>query len=110
MANAPVVREIPATELKAMFDRGETFELIDVRTRAERSIAEIHGSRLLDQGSYDALTQLDHDTPLVFTCHHGERSRQAAQHFAQLGFENVSNVSDGIDGWSLSVDPGVRRY
>ena len=93
-----------------MIDRGETFDLVDVRTPMERAIAAIEGSRLLDQESYDALLKADRSATLVFTCHHGERSRAAAQHFVQLGFEDVRNVSDGIEGWSLCVDPKVRRY
>ena len=104
------VQEIPATELKAMLDRGDVFELIDVRSPMERSIALIEGSRLLDQESYDALLKADKDATLVFTCHHGERSRMAARHFVQLGFRDVRNVRDGIEGWSLCVDPSVRRY
>ena len=93
-----------------MIDRGDTFELIDVRTPMERDFAAIEGSRLLDQETYQSLLGMDHGATLVFCCHFGERSRAAAQHFEQLGFEDVRNVSDGIEGWSLSVDPSVRRY
>lgn len=110
MTDSPSVREIPATELKAMIDRGESFELIDVRTPEERAFAAIEGSRLLDQETYQSLLGMDPDTTLVFHCHFGERSRAAAHHFLQQGFEDVRNVSDGIDGWSLFVDPSVRRY
>ncbi len=104
------MREIPATELKAMMDRGERFELIDVRTPAEREKAVIGGSRLLDQRTYDALIAEDPDTPIVFHCHLGDRSRAAAEHFRQQGFTNLYNVSDGIDAWSRVVDPSVPRY
>src|SRR5438445_1930035 len=77
MANSdapPPVREIPATELKAMMDRGQVFELVDVRTPAERSIAAIAGSRLLDQETYDSLLTLDPEAAIVFDCHLGDRS------------------------------------
>lgn len=104
------VQEIPATELKAMIDRGDAFELIDVRTPAERSFASIEGAKLLDRASYEALLAKDRATPLVFHCHHGQRSRDAAWHFVEQGFTRVYNVRDGIDGWSLHVDPAVRRY
>ena len=104
------VREISATALKAMLDRGDTFELIDVRSPAERDVAAIPGSKLLDQAVYDSLIRADPGATLVFHCHHGERSRQAAWHFIQLGFESIYNVSDGIDGWSREVDPSVPRY
>jgi monothiol glutaredoxin len=104
------VREIPATALKDMLDRGDPFELIDVRTPRERELASIPGSRLLDQETYDALIGLDPGTPVVFYCHTGRRSRNAAHHFVQQGFATVYNVSDGIEGWSLNVDPSVPRY
>ena len=106
----PPVREISALELKAMADRGERFELIDVRTPAERQVAVIEGSRLLDPRTYEELLGLDPDTPIVFTCHLGQRSRAAAAHFRDRGFTNLYNVSDGIDGWSRMVDPKVPRY
>ena len=98
-----MVHEIPATQLKAMLDRGESFVLVDVRSPQERAYAAI-------PGSYDELLRMDPETTLVFSCHHGERSRAAAHHFAEQGFGNVYNVSDGIEGWSLNVDPTVRRY
>ena len=92
------IREISALDLKAMMDRGESFELIDVRTPAEREVAVIEGSRLLDQETYQALLRADPDAPIVFSCHFGERSRAAAEHFRQQGFTNLYNVHDGIDG------------
>jgi rhodanese-related sulfurtransferase len=109
MDNSKVI-EIPATELKAMMDRGESFQLVDVRTPMERAFAAIEGSQLFDEETYHALLAMDPGTKLVFTCHHGNRSRAAARHFVEQGFRDVYNVSDGIEGWSLFVDPSVRRY
>lgn len=105
-----MVKETPAAALKAMIDAGEPFEFIDVRTPQEREYASIPGTTLLDQATYDRLLQLDPDTTLVFHCHHGVRSRQVAWHFAQQGFTDVHNVADGIEGWSVHVDPAVPRY
>src|SRR5436190_693239 len=68
------------------------------------------GSRLLDQVYHDALLQRDLDTPIVFQCHHGVRSQQAAEYFRRKGFRNLSNLQGGIDAWSLLVDPTVPRY
>jgi monothiol glutaredoxin len=110
MTDSPTLREIPATELKAMLDRNEPLQLIDVRSPGEHAFAAIAGARLLDEATYKALLELDRDTKMVFQCHHGARSRQAAHHFVQQGFTEVYNVSDGIEGWSLNVDPSVPRY
>lgn len=104
------IHQLSAPELKAMLDKSETFELVDVRTDEERAVASIEGSRLLDRAYHDELVQRDRDTPLVFQCHHGIRSQQAAEYFRQQGFRNLSNLMGGIDAWSLLVDPSVNRY
>jgi monothiol glutaredoxin len=106
----PSIRQISATQLKAMMDAGEAFELIDVRTSFEREIAVIAGSRLLDQQCHDGLLALDRATPIVFACHHGVRSQAAAHHYLREGFRNLHNLEGGIEAWSRSVDPNVPRY
>ena len=104
------VKQISATELKAMLASGEPLELVDVRTEDERAIACIDGSRLLDREYGDYILALDRDTTLVFQCHHGIRSQAAADYFAGLGFERLFNLRGGIDAWSQLVDPLVPRY
>jgi len=104
------IRQLSAPELKAMLDNGEPLELVDVRTDDERAFASIDGSRLLDRAYHDELLERDRDTPLVFACHHGVRSQQAAEYFRQHGFRNLCNLQGGIDAWSRLVDPSVMRY
>lgn len=106
----PRVKQIAATELAAMIQRGERFELFDVRTNAERAIATIPGARQLDAEAQRAIDGLDRATMLVFHCHHGMRSQSAAEHFLGLGFKRVCNVRGGIEAWSVEVDPNVPRY
>lgn len=107
---APPIRQLSAPELRAMVESGVAFELVDVRTEEERDFARIEGSRLIDQAYHDALLLRDRDTPLVFQCHHGVRSQQAAEYFRRMGFRNLYNLLGGIDAWSLLVDPSVPRY
>ncbi len=102
--------QLSALELKAMRDRGETFELVDVRTEEERALAVIDGSRLLDKDYHRYLLGLDRQTPLVFQCHHGIRSQAAAEYFLQAGFTTLYNLRGGIDAWAQLVDNGVARY
>jgi monothiol glutaredoxin len=104
------VREMSVQELRRRLDAGAPFELLDVRTPEERATAHIEGSRLLDETRVGKLESMDRDTPLVFHCHHGGRSRAAAEHFAALGFREVYNVTGGIDAWSREIDPSVPRY
>jgi monothiol glutaredoxin len=104
------IRQLSAPDLKALLESGTAIELVDVRTEEERAIATIDGSRLLDQAFHDALLLRDRDAPIVFQCHHGIRSQQAAEYFRGEGFRNLYNLRGGIDAWSLLVDPSVPRY
>jgi len=106
----PMVREVPPKELKALLDAGKVKELYDVRTPRERDMAAISGSKLFDDGAMAAIDALPRDTPIAFHCHHGGRSRAAAEHFLKLGFKTVYNLAGGIDAWSQQVDPAVKRY
>jgi monothiol glutaredoxin len=109
--NAPArVEQTSAAQVKAWMDAGEPLRLLDVRTPAERATACIEGSELVTNETIDELLALPKGTKLVFLCHHGMRSYQAAQHFAQQGFRNLHNMVGGIDAWSTEVDDGVPRY
>jgi monothiol glutaredoxin len=96
--------------LKEALEAGHEFELIDVRTPAERDAACIEASVLLNAEVEARLQQLPRDTMLVFICHHGPRGVNAARHFMSLGFENVHNVEGGIDAWSREIDADVPIY
>lgn len=104
------VKALTARELKAWLDQEKAFELFDVRTDREREIARIQGAKVLDKDGEEHLLSLSKETPIVFHCHHGVRSRSAAEHFLSQGFKNVYNLTGGIDAWSQDVDPKVARY
>jgi monothiol glutaredoxin len=93
-----------------MIDRDEVKWLVDVRTDEERKTALIAGGKQLNAELSATLDALDKNTPLVFHCHHGMRSRNAAQRFADEGFRNVYNLEGGIDAWSQEIDSSVARY
>jgi monothiol glutaredoxin len=106
----PMVRDIGPKELKALLDAGKVKELYDVRTPKERETAMIAGAKPFDDTTMAAIETLPKDTPLAFHCHHGGRSRAAAEHFLKAGFKTIYNLAGGIDAWSQHVDPGVKRY
>lgn len=106
----PRVKSIDVKTLKEQMDADHSLELFDVRSQKERDQAKIAGSKLLDREAQQYVLGLDKSTSLYFHCHHGQRSQQAAAFFLSRGFQNVYNVSGGIDAWSLEVDPSVPRY
>jgi monothiol glutaredoxin len=102
----PKVRQISVEALQSLKQAGEKFTLLDVRTPEERSIATIPGDRVLDDA---ALRELSKDSPIVVYCHHGGRSRSAAERLVSNGYTRVYNLAGGIDAWS-GIDSSVPRY
>ncbi len=106
----PVVQELSVQDLKARLDAGEALRLYDVRPDDEREKASLAGATpLWDAGHYE-LETVDAQTPVVFFCHTGQRSRAAAEHYRLQGFSHVYNLSGGIDAWSKEIDPQVLQY
>jgi len=109
--NAPApVKSLTVLELHDRIIAG-AIDVIDVRPPAERAIAPFpQPHEVLDEDSHDRLAALPKDVPLAFLCHHGNSSRQAAEHFRSLGFHDLYNIEGGIDAWSSEVDSSVPRY
>lgn len=106
----PKVRSLSVEEYAKWRTDGRPHLLLDVRTPAEVEIAKIEGAQLLDDDMRDDLEELDRTKVLVMQCHHGIRSRAAAEHCISMGFREVYNLEGGIEAWSQRVDPSVPRY
>ena len=104
------VKSVTAAEVKKWLDEGKTFAFFDVRTDEELRTAKVAQAKQLEGGTGEALAATDKSTPVVFMCHHGMRSRTAAERALKDGFKNVFNLEGGIDAWSQSVDSSVARY
>ncbi len=105
------IPELSPAETVAYLKVHPEAKLVDVRTDEEYAIAKITGAMLVNSQEKAAeILALPKDTPLIFQCHHGMRSLQAAIWFQQKGFTNVINLSGGIDAWSQDVDPTIPRY
>lgn len=102
---------ITAEELKKKLDGGAKIRLIDVREPHEFDYCRIEGSESMPLGRISEWgPTLSQDDELVLLCHHGMRSQRACMLLAGNGFTHVTNLTGGIDQWSLTVDPEVRRY
>ena len=108
--NAPArVKPIEPKELKALLDAGRV-ELFDVRPESERARASIAAARKLDGEGQRYLLGLKKETPVALHCHHGMRSRAAAEELVREGFTTVYNLEGGIAAWSSDVDPSIPQY
>ena len=84
--------------------------LIDVRSREEWDSVHVEGSTFFTQELMHELGGLPREQLLIFLCHHGVRSLDAAAYFAGHGLENVRSLRGGIDAWSCEVDTSLPRY
>ena len=106
----PRVKELAPAALKDWLDAGDEVQLFDVRGDTERAKADIAGSKVLDDAALAALKAQPKDAKVVLFCHHGIRSRSAAQQLIEAGMTQVFNLSGGIDAWSLQIDSAIARY
>ena len=105
------IGEIDPADLKARLMRGERLSLLDVREPEEVAIAALPGAMHIPMGDIPShIAEFDRDEEWVVVCHHGIRSAQVAMYLARNGFARVSNLTGGIDAWSLTVDSAVPRY
>jgi monothiol glutaredoxin len=105
-----MVNQLTVEELKQWRDAGKPHILIDVRTVEERATAKIEPSAFFDEGLRSKIEGMDRDLTIVFYCHHGMRSQQAASHLLKMGFRDIHNLQGGIDAWAMHIDPDLARY
>lgn len=89
--------------------------VLDVREPWELQLASVRAEgfelRPMPMGNVPArLAELPRDRAIACLCHHGVRSAQVARFLHAQGFEQVVNISGGIDAWSGELDATVPRY
>lgn len=97
----PAMQTIAPDELKARLDSGNLNALlIDVREKEEWEIDHIPQARLIPLQTIPAHADaLPKDTEIIIHCKAGMRSARACEYLMSLGFENVTNVTGGMDAF-----------
>jgi len=107
------MRQIRPAELKEWLDdpQREAPLLLDVRELWEFDRCHIDGAELVPMGTIPTqLTALDPNRETVVICHHGVRSYHVAKFLEHNGFNNVINLSGGVDAWAKEVDRTMPLY
>jgi len=85
--------------------------LLDVREPWEFDTCRIPGSKAMPMASVLARQEeLDPEQAVICICHHGARSMQVAAFLERAGFSKVYNLTGGVHGWALQVDPSMPTY
>lgn len=80
--------------------------LLDVRTSGENQSGKIRNSKNLDIMSRDfklKINELPKDKTYLVYCRSGNRSAQACEIMAEMGFKNLKNLSGGIMRWPFEL-------
>jgi len=104
---------ITPPELKAKFDNGDNFALIDVREPHEYEIVNIKGATLIPKDrilSGEALAELPQDKPIVLHCKSGARSAEALAALHAAGFKDATHLGGGVLAWARQIDPSLPTY
>lgn len=97
----------PAGSQPVVLDVREPWELQTASVRADDGFELV----AIPMGELPArLAELDRSRPIACLCHHGARSLRVAAFLQQNGFDQLANITGGIDAWSQERDTAVPRY
>lgn len=106
-----MTREMSPLEFCAAHNANELWQLLDVREDWEIKIVAIAGSVNIPLAEVPSRhTELNPARPVAVLCHSGVRSGKVADYLERQGYQQVVNISGGIEAWSLTVDSTLPRY
>lgn len=105
------IHALSPTELRDFLQQHPDTVLLDVREDNEVAICALPHHTHIPMNLIPLYhNELPDDVPIVVYCHHGIRSMNVARYLEHLGFDDVYNLSGGIDAWAQTVEPDMARY
>ncbi len=105
------MESIRPSELAARLQRGDKLVLLDVRNHDELAICCLPNIVHVPLSDLDQGRQgLDPADVIVCICHHGGRSARACMILKSYGFDQVINLTGGMELWAQEMDPKMARY
>lgn len=98
-------RQVTTEEAVNIMQTEENYVILDVRTAQEFASGHIPGAALLPNGTIgteDIPLLPDKDQLILVYCRSGNRSKQAAEKLAQLGYTNIVEFG-GINSWTGEI-------
>src|SRR5271169_2039983 len=90
--------EVTPRQVSERLERGDKFLFVDVREKWEHDTCRIEGAVLIPLREIPAnLQRLTEAREVVFYCHHGVRSLDAAAWSRSQGVDGARSMSGGID-------------
>ena len=96
------ISETNVEEVKTKLDRGDKFNLVDVREESEWKKGHITNAIYIGKGviERDIEKNIDNtEAEIILYCGGGFRSALAADNLQKMGYSNVSSMDGGYSGW-----------
>jgi len=103
--NTAAYKQISQEEAKEMMDRADGHVIVDVRRQDEYDAGHIPGAILIPNESIgcDSPEALpDYDQIILIYCRTGNRSKQASEKLAAMGYTNIYEFG-GINTWTGEI-------
>ena len=105
------IQAISPQQLQDLLQQQPDTVLLDVREDEEVALCALpHHTHIAMNRIPLCHNKLPDDVPIVVYCHHGIRSLNVARYLENAGFEQLYNLSGGIDAWAQAIDPTMPRY
>ncbi|HSZ25549.1 MAG TPA: rhodanese-like domain-containing protein [Cytophagaceae bacterium] len=103
------MKSITAKELKEMIDKGENFQLIDVREQSEFDAANIKGEFIPLALIPKNVEKISKDKKVIVHCRSGKRSANAISFLENnFGYTNLYNLEGGILAYKQEIDNSLN--
>jgi sulfur-carrier protein adenylyltransferase/sulfurtransferase len=96
------IDEVTPEDVRAMQSRNEDVVYLDVREPNEWNLGRLPQAIHLPRGNLETKveTLIDRAKKVVIYCARGNRSALAALTMKQMGYDDVSSMSRGFQGWA----------
>jgi len=96
------IEQVTPEQVRDMQARNERVVYLDVREPNEWNLGRIPHAVHLARGNLEGKIEglVDRSQKVVIYCARGNRSALAALTMKQMGYENVSSMEQGIQGWA----------
>ena len=105
------IPEVDVHQVQNKIEKGEEFNLIDVREDSEwilgRIPKAIHMGKGVIERDIEPMVQ-NREAELILYCQGGFRSALAAESLKKMGYKNVYSKSGGVSAWVVNEFPVLK--
>src|SRR5689334_6777773 len=96
------IEQVTPDQVQEMQARNEPVVYLDVREPNEWNLGHLPGAVHLPRGNLEGKVEamIPRDKRVVIYCARGNRSALAALTMKQMGYQHVSSMARGIQGWA----------